>query len=94
MYINAQTVISFAALISACTVIAGLLFSIFNWISQQKKNKKDIQELKKETFLLTYGILACLKGLKQLNCNGPVTEAMDTLEKHMNKKSHDQEESY
>ncbi len=48
--------------------------------------------MKAEQCLLTYGILACLKGLKEQGCNGPVTEAIGKIEKHINKQAHDQEE--
>jgi len=46
---------------------------------------------KEEQTLICYGILCCLKGLKEQGCNGPVTEALDKLEKHLNKAAHDQE---
>lgn len=42
-----------------------------------------------ELTLLTYGIQACLKGLHDQGCNGPVTEAVHTFEKHLNKKAHE-----
>lgn len=41
--------------------------------------------------LLTYAVLACLKGLKEQGCNGPVTEAIGKIEKHINQKAHGQE---
>lgn len=44
--------------------------------------------MKKEQTLLVYGILACLKGLKEQGCNGPVTEAINKIEKHLNQKAH------
>jgi hypothetical protein len=31
---------------------------------------------------------ACLSGLKEQGCNGPVTQALDALEKHLNKQAH------
>ena len=37
---------------------------------------------------MTYGVLACLKGLKEQGCNGPVTEAIQTIEKHLNVEAH------
>lgn len=49
----------------------------------------DIAEIKKELQLLTYGNLACLKGLQEKGCNGPVTEAINTFEKHLNRKAHE-----
>lgn len=53
---------------------------------------EDIRKIQKEACLHTYGILACLKGLQEKGCNGPVTEAIDKIEKHINKQAHDQEE--
>ena len=41
--------------------------------------------------LICYGLLACLKGLKEQGCNGPVTEAMDRMEQHLNQAAHDEE---
>ena len=46
--------------------------------------------MKEELTLLTYGVLACLMGLKEKGCNGPVTKAIDDIEKYINKKAHDQ----
>lgn len=53
---------------------------------------EDIKKIQKEACLHTYGILACLKGLQEKGCNGPVTEAIEKLEKHINKQAHDQDE--
>lgn len=49
-----------------------------------------LQELKAEQCMLTYCMLATLDGLKQLGCNGKVTEARNSLEKHINKQAHGQ----
>lgn len=35
-----------------------------------------------------YGVLACLMGLKEQGCNGPVTDAIHAIEKHINKQAH------
>ena len=51
-------------------------------------HESDIRDIKKEQQLLTYGMLACLEGLKQLHCNGPVTDARDKLAKHLNEQAH------
>ena len=54
----------------------------------KKIESEDIAAIKNEQQLLTYGILACLKGLKEQGCNGPVTEAIDKIERHLNQKAH------
>lgn len=47
-----------------------------------RKNNAELQ-------LLTYGVLACLKGLQEKGCNGPVTEAVNKIEKYLNQKAHE-----
>lgn len=51
--------------------------------------REEVQAFNKEQQLLTYGILACLKGLKEQGCNGPVTEAVNKIEKYLNQKAHE-----
>ena len=61
-------------------------------IEKQNKQDEDIKSMKSELCLLTYGLLACLKGLKEQGCNGPVTEAIEKIEKRINKQAHEQDE--
>ena len=58
----------------------------------REEHVRDIRKIEEEACLHTYGILACLKGLQEKGCNGPVTEAIDKFEKYINKRAHDQEE--
>ncbi|MBQ7778399.1 MAG: branched-chain amino acid ABC transporter permease [Oscillibacter sp.] len=50
---------------------------------------RDMHDINTEQTLLTYGVLACLKGLKEQGCNGPVTEAINKIEKYLNQKAHE-----
>lgn len=90
MYIDASTIIKCAAVLTATGTIFGVIFALFRWLQKQKQQDIDIAALKEEQCLLTYGILACLKGLKEQGCNGPVTEAINKIDKHVNQKAHDQ----
>lgn len=90
MYITTETIIQAAAILTALGTIIGIVFALFQWLQKQKQQDIDIDILKEEQCLLTYGILACLKGLKEQGCNGPVTEAVEKIEKHLNQKAHDQ----
>ncbi len=56
----------------------------------QKKENEDMQEIKDELCVLSYAMLAVFDGLQQLHCNGNVTKARDSLEKHLNQRAHDQ----
>lgn len=57
---------------------------------EQKWDKydKQIGAVKKEQRLLAECTLAILEGLKQLNCNGEVTEARDKLKQYLNDQAH------
>ena len=92
VYIDANTIITAATLFGAVTAIAGVAFNAYRWYLKQNKQDEEIEKMKNEQCLLTYGILACLKGLSEQGCNGPVTEAINKIEKHINKQAHDQED--
>ena len=82
------TVIAAAGGIAALVAIIGYLVKIITWFQRQKQQDKEIVAIKEEQQLLTYGVLACLKGLKEQGCNGPVTEAINKIEKHINAAAH------
>ena len=97
-----QTVISIAAVIAAAAAIGAVVAKVVHWFDRQREQDEEIKELKakqeedrkavdEELCLITYGLLACLKGLHEQGCNGPVTEAITKLEKHINQKAHHQE---
>lgn len=88
MYIDAETIIKAASLLGALGVLAGAVVAVYKTIDQNKKQTEVIHDLQKEQTLICYGLLACLKGLQEQGCNGPVTEARAKLEKHLNQKAH------
>ena len=59
-------------------------------MKHQKEQDKSIKDIQGELTLLTYGVLACLKGLQEQGADGPVTEAIDKIEKHINQRAHGQ----
>lgn len=92
MTITLQTVIEAAALLAAIAALVTYIVKAIHWFDRQKKQDGEIKSIKSEMTLLTWGILACLRGLKEQGCNGPVTEAIGRIEKHLNLKAHEQEE--
>lgn len=90
MYVNWETIITAGKIIGAVGVIVSAVVALYKTVESIKLQKKDICSIKEEQTLLCYGTLACLKGLKELGCNGPVTHALDKLEKHLNEEAHDQ----
>lgn len=102
MYI-ADIIIKAAGTLGTISALAAVVYKVIKWFQAQEKQSKDIEELRKqekkdiqaikdEQCLMTYAILACLKGLKEQGCNGPVTEAIGKVEKHINQSAHGQKE--
>lgn len=85
---NVQTIITLAAFVGAVIALVKLYNRGYDFVQQQKKQDAAIADMQGEQALLTYGILACLKGLKEQGCDGLVTEAIDKIEKHLNEKAH------
>ena len=90
--IEINTITTTATVIVAVITIFGVIFSVYRWYLRQGKQDKNIKSLREEQCLICYGMLACLEGLKQLNCNGPVTDARDKLSKYINQKAHSDSE--
>ena len=83
-----QTVISIAAVITAITTVLGRYNKLYDWVKKQEEQEKQIKAIQEEQALLTYGVLACLKGLAEQGCDGAVTDAIQKIEKHLNEKAH------
>ncbi len=98
--LNWQTIITASAVLAAAIAIVVNFAKVVRWVDKQKQQDGDIKSLrdihisdmdhmKEEQTLIVYGLLACLKGLKEQGCNGPVSEAIVKNEKHLNKRAHE-----
>lgn len=94
-----QSIITAAAVLGAATAIVVAFASLVRWADKMKRRDKDIETLrkthmddmaavKKELALIIEGQLACLKGLQEQGCNGPVTAAVNKIETHLNERAH------
>ena len=94
-----QSIITAGAVVGAIVALVTYFSKVVRWVDKQGKQDKDIKDIrqhheddmasiKEEQTLLVYGVLACLKGLREQGCNGPVTEAIGKFEKHLNEKAH------
>lgn len=81
-----------ATLVGSLLFFGGLLIAAYKFYAASKAQGEQITQIKEEQTVCCYGILACLRGLKEQGCDGPVTEALDKLEKHLNMAAHDQPE--
>lgn len=100
-HIEAQDIITAAALIAALIALARYVFGVRDWVKKQNEqdekllelrehHDKDVRMIQEELQLLTFGLLSCLKGLKQTGLDGPVTEGIEKIEKHLNERAHNE----
>ena len=85
---NLQWIVTAASILAAVLLFYSHFSKLVLFMDRQKKQDDEIKEIKEELVIVTFGLLACLKGLKEQGCNGPVTEGINELEKHMNKQAH------
>jgi hypothetical protein len=94
-----QSFITASAVVGAVIALVTYFSKVVRWVDKQNEQDKridkvekhhdaDMAGIKEEQTLIVYGVLACLKGLKEQGCNGPVTEAIGEIEKHINQKAH------
>lgn len=88
MYVTVDLIIKIASLLTALGVIAGVIVWGVKFVVRQKRQDKEIAAMCEEQTIMCFAILACLKGLREQGCNGPVTEALGKLEKHLNQQAH------
>lgn len=97
--LSVQSIITAASVLAATLALIAFFAKVVRWVDKQSeqdqqikgletKHNDDVKSLKEELNLLVYGNLACLKGLQERGCNGPVTEAIDAIETYLNKKAH------
>ena len=95
-----QSVITAAAFVGAVIALVTYFSKGVRWVDKQNKQDKTIEQLRKhheddmkiikeEQAIIVYGVLACLKGLREQGCNGPVKEAIGEIEGYLNKKAHE-----
>lgn len=86
--------------IALITTISAIFFAVFKWYKNKSDKldsleqriivlEKDSKNNKQENLILLKGQLACLKGLKEQGCNGPVTQSINEIENYLLNKSHD-----
>ncbi len=86
--ITADTINDLAKLIGSLIIIGGAILAVYKFCARSKAQTEQINQMKLEQTLICYGVLCCLKGLKEQGCNGPVTKALEKLEKYLNKAAH------
>ena len=91
MYIDADIIVKAGAVRAALGAIGGMVLWLFRFVERNRKQDEELKAIRREQTVICYGILACLRGLEEQGCDGPVHQALDKLEKHLNQAAHDEE---
>lgn len=83
-----QTLLTAVAIIGAFVALVNYLKRLFGWFDKQTKQDQEIKSIKEEQEILTRSMLACLKGLVELGCDGTVKGQVAEVEEYLNKKAH------
>ena len=101
--ITPQGIVTAASVVTALALLLGKVFKARDWVIRQDKkdesnaNKienlakhhdEDMKLVNQELRLVVKGTLACLQGLQQQGCNGPVTASIDEIGSYLNDKAH------
>ena len=93
MYIDTAEIITAAAVLSALGTLVGGVVACYRFYARQRAQDRELAAIREELTILCYGVRACLSGLKEQGCNGPVTDALNQLDKHLNREAHKGENS-
>lgn len=101
--VTPQNFLTACSVLTAAILLIQRFAKGVRWFDKQEQQTTDLAQLKKqheddmaamrteivsELQLLTYGVLACLKGQQEQGLNGPVTEAANKIEQYLNQKAH------
>ncbi len=87
-------------MIGLVTVISGFFLGILKWYKKSISDRidkleerttileQDSKTNKEENTILLKGQLACLKGLKEQGCDGPVTISINEIESYLLRQAH------
>lgn len=88
MYIEADTIIKAASLLAALGALVGAIIAVYKLIATNKKQSEIINAMREEQTIICYGLRGALQGLIEKGCNGPCKNALEMLDKHLNKSAH------
>ena len=88
MYIDADVIIKAASLLAALGALTGAVIAVYKQIEGNKKQSEVIKEMQEEQTIICYGLKGALQGLIEQGCDGPCKEALQMLDKHLNKNAH------
>ena len=88
MYIDADTIIKAASLLGALGALGGVVIALYRQYESNRKQSEAIKGIQEEQTLICCGLRGALQGLIEQGCDGPCKDALQMLDKHLNKSAH------
>ena len=88
MYVTPDTIIKAATLLAALGALVGAIIAVYKVYENNKKQNAVILAMQEEQTILCYAMQGCLQGLIETGCDGPCKDALNMLQKHLNKTAH------
>ena len=88
MFITWQGIVLAATVVSAISLLVGIILKVHKWYLIQENQNVEIKRMKEENTLICYALSACLDGLSQLGANHTVPIAKEKLDKYLNQQAH------
>ena len=88
MYIDADIIIKAASLLGALGALGGVVIALYRQYESNKKQGEAIKAMQEEQTIICYGLKGALQGLIEKGCDGPCKDALQMLDKHLNKNAH------
>jgi len=88
LYVDADVIIRAASLLAALGALVGAIIAVYKVIENNKKQNEVIMNMQEEQTIICYALRGALEGLIEQGCNGPCKDALDKLNKHLNKAAH------
>ena len=88
LYIDVDTIIKAASLLGAMSALIGAVIAIYKVYESNKRQTEAIKAIQEEQTLVCYGLRGALQGLIEQGCDGPCKDALNMLDKHLNKSAH------
>lgn len=88
MYVTADTIIKAATLLGALGTLVVAIIAVYKVLENNKKQSAEINSMKEEQTIICYALQGALQGLIEKGCDGPCKDALNMLQKHLNKSAH------
>ena len=88
MYVDADIIIKAASLLGALGALGGVVIALYRQVESDRKQSEAIKAMQEEQTIICYGLKGALQGLIEKGCDGPCKDALQMLDKHLNKSAH------